>query len=257
MERLLGAHPLWMSLPTVSSGLLPASSATAWSPGASGFEAVAHGLDARICFLIWAVFFPLCQELPSSGRPAAHSCLLSRRAAFRTPPLPSPSVPQSILSISHGFSWQTSSPQWAGLLSCRLLRAMVLSCPSRVSHLSGHPVPDPPSSSCSPHVTRRLPPPPPFPPLPGWLPVSPGQGVERAGLLPTGGPHLSPPSSHRCRPACGPSWRCPCWWWRCSAGGAAPTDRTAGQCGGGAGPSLSTTTLAVALFWWCCLLTVF
>lgn len=93
------------------------------------------------------------------------------------------------------------------------------------------PRPRPPSSSCGPHVSQRLPTPPPFPPSPGW-----GQGVERAGLLPTGGPHLSPPSSHRCRPACGPSWHCPCWWWRCSAGGAASTDRAATRVGVGLAP---------------------
>lgn len=173
------------------------------------------------------------------------------------PPYQCSRTPQSILSVSHRFSQHTSSPQWAGLLSCRILRATVRSYLSRVSHLSCHPAPDPSSPSCGPHITRRLPAPPPFPPSPGWFPVSTGRGVERAGLLPTGGPHLSPPSSHRCRPACGPSWRCPCWWWRCSAGGAASTDRAAGQCGGGAGPSPSTTTLAVARFWFCRLLTVF
>ncbi|KAI4586081.1 hypothetical protein MJG53_003868 [Ovis ammon polii x Ovis aries] len=41
---------------------------------------------------LWSFLTLRDRELPSSGRPAAHSCLLSQRAAFRTPPLPSPSV---------------------------------------------------------------------------------------------------------------------------------------------------------------------
>lgn len=226
-----------MSLPTVSSCPLPASSTTAWSPGASGFEAAVHGLDAHICFLIWAVFFPVCQELPSSGRPAAHSCLLSRRAALRTPPLPSPSVLAECRSpfcqYHTGFPGRPAAPSGPA------------SSPAAPSGPRSSPTPTPPVFLIFPVTPSQTPPVlPAAPMLANDSPHHPrshprlagGGGVEWAGLLPTGGPHLSPPSSHRCRPACGPSWRCPCWWWRCSAGGAASTDRAATRVGVGLAP---------------------
>ena len=145
LEQLRGARPLWMSLPTVSSCPLSPSSTTAWSPGTSGFEAVVHGLDAHICFPTWAVFFPLCQELPSLGR-LAHSCLLSPRAAFRTPPLPSLPVQQNApvhpVHITPVLpADQQPSVGWPPLLPHPWGRGPLLPLPCFPSFRSPHPRP--------------------------------------------------------------------------------------------------------------------